>query len=247
MNEHHMPRKYANRAIIVLESPWGLDSTDANRSSVLPFINGVAKLTGDTDVLHANFYDESSLLLAANCLAKSRHRNAIVYVAGHGGDGEVGNVDLLSMFAAVRVFAEQCNITGVLIGSCYGAECVTKLQAGIEASPLRWCASYASSAFWLQGTLVDCAILESMLDLPASAYKNGEKMIERLANAISPFSPTYHIGDDGDDEPMSLGESLQFVIQPEGRGHSARNVSADVFALHAALQLDDGEDEDDEH
>jgi hypothetical protein len=241
-----MPRKYADRAIIVLESPWELDSTDANRSSVLPFINGIAKLTGDTDVLHANFYDESSLLLAAKCLAKSRHKNALVYVAGHGGDGEVGDVDLLNIFAAIQVFAEQCNITGVLIGSCYGGECIPKLQAGIEGSHLRWCASYASSAFWLQGTLVDCAILKSMLDLPAAAYKKSDKMIERLAVAISPFSPTYHIGDDGDDEPMSLGDSLQFVIQPEGQGHRARNVSEDVFALHAALQLNSGKDEDNE-
>lgn len=123
-----------HRAIIVLELPWELDSTDANRSSVLPFISGIAKLAGDTDVLHANFYDESSLLLAAKCLAKSRHKNAVVYDAAHGGN----------------------------------------------------------------------------------------------------------------DEPMSLGESLKFVIQPEGQGHRARNVSEDVFDLHAALHLGSGEDEDDE-
>lgn len=237
IEKSHMPRKYANRAIIVFESPWELDSADANRSSVLPFIDGVAKLAGDTDVLHANFYDESSLLSAARCLAKSRHRNAIVYVAAHGGDGKVGNVKLPSVFASIQVFAEQCNITGVLIGSCYGGECTATLQAGIEASHLRWCASYASSASWLPGTLVDCAILESMLDLPVTAYKSGDKMIERLAVAISPFSPTYLIGEDGDDKPVALGDSLQLVIQPEGKGHRARNVSADVFNRHAAFQL----------
>lgn len=239
-----MPRKYANRAIIVLESPWELDSADANRSSVLPFIDGIAKLTGDTDVLHANFYDESSLLLAAQCLAKSRHRNAIVYIAAHGGGGMVGNVELLSMLAAVQIFSEECNITGVLIGSCFGGECSTKLESGIEGSHLRWCASYASSASWLQGTLVDCAILESMIDLPAAAYKSSEKMIKRLAGAVSPFSPGYAIGEDADDNPVSLRDSLQFVVQPEGQGHKARNVSAEVFALHSAFQLD--EDDEDE-
>ena len=36
------------RAILVLESPWELDSHDANRSSVLPFVEGVAKLAGNT-------------------------------------------------------------------------------------------------------------------------------------------------------------------------------------------------------
>jgi hypothetical protein len=243
--KNHMPKKYANRAIIVLESPWELDAADANRSSVLPFIDGIAKLTGDTDVLHANFYDASSLLLAAKCLAKSRHRNAIVYVAAHGSDGRVGNVKLLNVFSAIQVFAEQCNITGVLLGSCYGGESITKLQVGIEASHLRWCASYASSSSWLQGTMVDCAILESMLDLPVAAYKRGDKMIERLAEAISPFSPTYPIGEDGDGESVALGDSLQFVIQPEGQGHKARNVSTDVFTLHAKFQLHHSDDEDD--
>lgn len=239
-----MSRKYANRAIIVLESPWELDAGDANRSSVLPFIQGVAKLAGDTDVLHANFYDESSLLMAAKCLAKSRHRNAVVYVAAHGCNGEVGDVPLLSMFAAIQIFAEQCNITGVLIGSCHGGECSATLESGIGRSHLRWCASYASSASWLPGTLVDCAILEAMIDVPPSTYKSGKKMIERLAAAVSLFSPSYPIGKDKDGALVALGNSLQFVVQPEGQGHKARNVSEEVFALHPAFQLDAEDDEE---
>lgn len=244
VENHVMPKKYANRAIFVLEAPWDLDASDANRSSVLPFLQGVAKLAGDTDVLHANFYDEGSLIHAYNYLAKSHHRNAIMYIAAHGAYGEVGNVKLLSIFAAAQIIAERCNVSGVLIGSCYGGECSGTLQAGIEGSQLRWCAGYASSANWLQGTLIDCAILESMLDLPSAAYKKSEKIIERLAHAISPFSSTYAIGEDYDDQPVSLRDSLQFVIQPEGQGQRARNVSQEVFDKHAALQLD-SDDEDD--
>lgn len=239
-----MPKKYANRAIIVLEAPWELDAADANRSSVLPFLEGVAKLAGDTDVLHANFYDEHSLIWAYNHLAKSHHRNAIMYIAAHGAHGLVGNVELLSIFTAATVIAKRCNITGILIGSCYAGECDATLQAGIMGSQLRWCASYASSANWLQGTLVDCAILQSMLDLPPAAYKKSETIIERLADAISPFSSTYAIGEDYDNQPVSLRDSLQFVIQPEGKGQRARNVSQEVFAEHAALQLDSDDDED---
>lgn len=57
-----MNKKYKSnrRAILILESPWELDSTDTNRSSVLPFVEGIAKLTGNTDVFHANFYDACS-------------------------------------------------------------------------------------------------------------------------------------------------------------------------------------------
>ncbi|MCA1773838.1 MAG: hypothetical protein LC677_15020, partial [Halomonas sp.] len=65
-----MSTRHASRAILVLESPWELDSQDANRSSVIPFVQGVAKLTGDTDVHHANFYDKKSFEMALECLCK---------------------------------------------------------------------------------------------------------------------------------------------------------------------------------
>ena len=62
----------------------GLDDGDANRSSVLPFIEGVAKLAGDTEVYHANFYDKRSFEMALDCLCKTKFQNTIVYVAAHG-------------------------------------------------------------------------------------------------------------------------------------------------------------------
>lgn len=241
-----MPRKHASRAIIVLESPWELDDDDANRSSVLPFIEGVAKLGGDMDVLHANYYDDASMLSAVACLAKSKYKNAIVYIAAHGADGQAGDVDLMSIFAAVQLFADDCNITGVLIGSCFGAEDLTKLQVGITKSNLRWCAGYASSAYWLKGTLVDCAILAQMSELPPAAYRNGDKMIAALAHAVSLFSPRIAIGEDCDDQQVSLAASLRFVIQPDGQGHQARDVSAQVFDCHEVLQLDEDDEDDDE-
>lgn len=40
----------ASRAILVLEAPWALDEADAHRTSVLPFIEGIAKLAGDVEV-----------------------------------------------------------------------------------------------------------------------------------------------------------------------------------------------------
>lgn len=53
-------RHSSNRAILILESPWELDYSDSNRTSVLPFVEGVGKLAGDTEVYHANFYDKNS-------------------------------------------------------------------------------------------------------------------------------------------------------------------------------------------
>ncbi|MEA5328680.1 hypothetical protein [Vibrio parahaemolyticus] len=53
-----MARHSANRGILVLESPWELDDSDSNRSSVVPFIEGVAKLAGDTEVYHAAYFGD---------------------------------------------------------------------------------------------------------------------------------------------------------------------------------------------
>ena len=79
-----MAKNKSNKAILVLESPWQLDDGDANRSSVIPFIEGIAKLAGDTDVYYANFYDLASFRKAFECLCKLKHKNTIVYVAAHG-------------------------------------------------------------------------------------------------------------------------------------------------------------------
>ncbi len=45
---------HARRAILVLECPWELDANDSNRTSVLPFVEGIAKLVGDVEVYHAD-------------------------------------------------------------------------------------------------------------------------------------------------------------------------------------------------
>ncbi|WP_137174098.1 hypothetical protein [Massilia sp. HP4] len=232
-----MPRRHAGRAIIVLESPWELDNEDANRSSVLPFVEGVAKLAGDMDVLHANYYDEASKEIAMKCLAKSPYRNTIVYIAAHGDGDQAGHVELLDIFEIVEKYAETCNITGVLIGSCYGAKDLLNLEVGIEGGGLRWSAGYASSAYWLPRTQVDCAILARMSELPPAAYRSADRMINVLGDAISTFSPRGPIGKDSDGDEVSLADSLRFMVQPEGQGHKARDVSEPVFARHEDNQV----------
>jgi hypothetical protein len=65
-----MPKHTSSNCILVIESPWELDGQDSNRSSVVPFIEGIAKLHGDTDVYFLNFYDKSSFKTALDCLCK---------------------------------------------------------------------------------------------------------------------------------------------------------------------------------
>ncbi|MGI4721121.1 MAG: hypothetical protein ACRYGO_08015 [Janthinobacterium lividum] len=241
-----MTRHHARRAIIVLEAPWELDDKDANRTSVLPFIEGVAKLAGDTEVLHANFYDGSSFAYALKCLCKTQYQNAIVYIAAHGWKGQVGKVPLGELLRAIANVSKACNITGVLLGSCYGGECSQTMEDGLKASNMRWCVGYASSSWWLEGTLIDCSILAKMASVRRLSYRRQAKMIEHFADAIAQFAPTYPIGEDMDDDPVMLQDSLTFVVQIDGKGQQPQNVSAEVFGRRGEFLIDDEDDEDEE-
>lgn len=232
-----MKKPHAHRAILVLESPWGLDDADANRSSVIPFIEGVAKLAGDTEVFHANFYDKSSFAKALDCLCKTRYRNTTVYIAAHGSERRVGNVDLLEALIQINSRSRDYNITGVLLGACYAGKASSTLQACIEESAIRWCVGYASSAKWMEGTLIDCAILSVMSELTEADHRDADRLTEALAEALAPFSASYPIGEDGKDRPVTLKDSLQAVVQPAGQGYKARNVSGQVFHAHARRQI----------
>jgi hypothetical protein len=241
-----MKRQHSGRAIIVLEAPWELDDKDANRTSVLPFIEGIAKLAGDTEVLHANFYDKSSFGNALKCLCKAHYRNAIVYIAAHGWKGRVGTVKLRDMLKEIAEVSAACNITGVLLGSCYGGECSKTMADGLKASNMRWCAGYSSSSYWLAGTLIDCAILAEMVSIRKSSYGNQDRMIMHFANAIAQFAPTFPIGEDMDEEEVALQDSLQFVVQTDGQGQQPQNVSAEVFAGRGAFLIDEDDEDDDD-
>lgn len=78
--------------------------------------------------------------------------------------------------------------------------------------------------------------MSAMAALPPAVYGSGKRLTDMLADAISPFSPTFCIGSENR-QPVALGDSLQFVVQPDGQGHKARNVSSEVFARRASLQL----------
>lgn len=232
-----MKKPHAHRAILVLESPWGLDDSDANRSSVLPFIEGVAKYAGDTEVFHANFYDVSSFKKALECLCKTKYSNTTVYIAAHGSAGKIGNVDLFDAMASIALRSRDYNISGVLLGACYVGKDSTALEACIEDSAIRWCVGYASSAWWIEGTLIDCAILSAMTALTTDEHRDAETLTETLADALAPFASTYPIGKSRRGSAVALQDSLQAVIQPAGQGHRARNVSKQVFDASEQLQI----------
>jgi len=224
-----MSKSNNKNAILVLESPWKLDDNDAHRSSVLPFVQGIAKMHGNTEVYCLNFYNKSSFDLALECLCRQKFDNTIVYVAAHGSKTHIGDVSLKHILNRINENSRKFNIKGLMLGSCFAGSKTHLLEALTEDSKLTWCAAYSSSCYWLPGTMLDCALIHSALNIQDAAYKTHEEMQEAFAEAVAPFAPNGIIGTDSEDQFVALSDSLQIVIQPEGRGFRARLSSEDIF------------------
>lgn len=232
MGKEHSTR----RAIFILESPWELDNGDANRTSVLPFIEGVGKFSGDVEIFHANFYDKSSFKKALSCLAKTRYENAVVYIAAHGSTTAIGGVQTGDLLGEIGAIARKLNVTGVLLGSCLAGSKPVRMEVYTEGTNLRWCAGYSTSVSWLEGTLIDCAILSRMLQLGADEFRDSGKMVEAIAEAIAPFSSTFGIGT-RKKKTTRLDRSIEFVVQATGQGKSAETVTDAVFNCWKKFQI----------
>nr|WP_289073658.1 hypothetical protein [uncultured Halomonas sp.] len=224
-----MSSRHANRAILVLESPWALDDNDANRSSVLPFVQGVAKLTGDTDVHHANFYDEGSFRKALECLCKGELDSRIVYIAAHGLGKEIAGAPMLNLLCSVANQSRRHKIDGVLIGSCFVGEHSTTMEVCIEESRLRWCVGYTAATNWLDSTLLDCKLLAELSELEDSDFLKSDKAVDAMSDALSLFDPSAVIGEDYDRNPVVLRDAMSFVLQLRGQGQRARNITDVVW------------------
>lgn len=238
-----MPISKSKNAILVFESPWKLDDYDANRSSVLPFVQGIAKMHGDTEVYSLNFYNKKSFEIALECLCRQKFDNTLVYIAAHGSKSRIGDVSLDDILSAINEKSKKFNIKGLMLGSCFAGSKPHRLEQFIEGSRLTWCAAYSSSCYWLQGTMLDCALLHSALNIEDAHYKTHEEMQEAFAEAVAPFAPRAVIGTDSKDQPVALSESLKVVIQPEGRGFRARLSSEEIFDLAKAWCLNEEAEE----
>lgn len=108
------------------------------------------------------------------------------------------------------------------------------MEACIEGTHVKWCAGYTSSCLWLEGTMVDSAIIAKMLSLDDDDYASIEQLVKQMALAIRPFSRSFVIGEDYKENPVALQQSLQFVVQPRGQGNRARTVSTEVFQAYEA-------------
>ena len=231
-----MSRYISRRAIVVLESPWELDETDANRTSVLPFVEGIGKLTADTVVHYANFYDKSSFEKGLECLCKGDLEGRVVYVSAHGDENRIGDVRLTDLLLAIAQKSEEFKIDGVILGGCFVGERTEEMAECIKGSRLRWCVGYKAAVDWLPTMMVDCSILSTMSGLRSDVFKSWEKLISKIAAAFEYFNPKMAIESDADGHIVTMQEAMSVVVQPSGQGFKAKEVSEDVWMEHTALK-----------
>ena len=224
-----MRKSKSSRAILILESPWQLDDADSNRSSVIPFIEGIAKLVGDTEVFYANFYDLPSFRKAFECLCKVKYDNTIVYIAAHGSSNSIGSASIEKCLEEVANHSREFNIKGVMLGSCYVGGKADVIINNIHDSNLKWCVGYKAATYWLPSTMIDCSIISHLIELNDNQFSNKATIITALRNAMSPFDRQYLIGVDKYDNDISLLNSMEFYIQPDGKGHRAKSVTNDIL------------------
>lgn len=229
-----------NNALIVLEAPWDLREKDQNVVSVLPFFQGLEKLNGDFDLYHSQFYEAKSFEMALNQLTKLDYKRYYIYVACHGSGKRLKNVNLTTVLSLITSKAKQKNIVGVVIGACLVGRNIADFKAYTESSSIVWKFGYKCAVNWLDGTLLDLKVFDSLLKSGKNDFKDANKIIKRFKEAISLYDANQSIGtdvtktDENGDEyalDMAIKNSLTLVIQPNGQGHKAKDYSSELFDI----------------
>jgi hypothetical protein len=232
-----MKNEELNRAILVLESPWEKDDRGAKQISILPFIQGVAKQAGNVEVFYANFYDKASFVKALEYLCQFKFDNTTVYIAGHGSKTAIAGVKVDDLLFEIGHLSLRYNITGILLGSCLAATDTDTLMHWTKETNIKWCAGYTTKVNWLEGTLIDCAILGGMSQLTKAGFSTEDSIIESLGQAIAPFSLSFGVGEGNRGKATRLVDGMEFVIRPGRQGCQPKVVTRAVFKEWRTSQL----------
>lgn len=230
------------RAVLIFEGAWELYETDINRSSVLPFFEGMARCHPDVEIIHTRFYDKRGFASAFQALCQGAFANAIVYVTAHGNGRTIGKADIFNVMLECNLASRVSNITGVVLGSCFAAgngirSTEHKILPLIEGSRIAWVSGYSCASNWLEGTLIDLCLIQQMLLAEEADFATFEHIAQQLAEALAGFSPTSRIGLCRKERPVPLGEGLAFFAQARGQGRRARQITDEVWAAWADTQL----------
>lgn len=223
-----------------------MDQHDANRSSVLPFFEGMAKQFHDVEVIYSRYYDLSSFRLALTEITAPEFKSSIIYIAGHGDGKTVSGANIKKVFQECSLASSKANARGVIIGSCFsGGDQKSPLDddiiSMIHDSNISWATAYKCASYWFESTMIDCAIIRQMLRATEKTLSSKESIARELAEAISPFSLTFKLGTNNKKPnekglPVKLSDGMVFFAQSAGQGHRAQEITSEVWSEWDDLQ-----------
>lgn len=217
-------------ALIILENPWWDLDKNPGHASVFPFFHGLEKLENNLSVYHTTFYDSASFTHALSHLALSdRFDRYFLYIAAHGSERMVANIQIGNFVAILKGYASVANIEGVIIGSCFVGMQKEMLKSAMTGSSVVWSMGYSGSVDWLTSTMIDLAVFKEMISVNKRHLSDREKIFSKFTDAIERFNPGFHIATDKNNNPLSLRDSLSLVIQPRTQGAHPIDMSDALF------------------
>lgn len=247
----------AVKVILVLEQPWWGIEHNPSQASVIPFFEGLARLT-DCRLYSASFFglDGFRQGLAHLAEAAEHHRNGrfYLYIAAHGSGRKLGNdkygsgIRLDTAMVEIKLMADQIKraisglhgLEGCILGSCELGQHEPDFHALLMGTSLRWAVGYRHAVDWLPSTQIDLALMAAMVRGDRAYQDSDEGLVARFAEALKLFDPLAEIATDYGDNMArrALEETISVTVQSAGRGKRPWTLAAEDL-----WPLDEVEDE----
>jgi len=224
--------------LLILEKPWLPIINDMGQTSVLGFFQGLSRNHQNLRHLYLNFADEASFEYALEHLLRNNTAfRKILYVAAHGSNDSIGDIELGSVCDLIHNIAEHRHLEGVIFDSCYVGNNFTEISKMLAGSHIRWCFGYANSVDWFSSTIINLSVIESFVFQinnenklePTTIYRDTDYLLERLKNALSIFSGAYPAGDSGNNNERQLKNCIKLYFQAFRQGSNPADITQQLI------------------
>ncbi len=218
-------------ALIVLERPWGYETSPKNKASVLPFLQGLQQLNGNFELFHTHFYGKESFETALDEMLALEYDAFYLYVACHGFGRTLDALHLTSLLKEINAQANNKNIVGVVLGSCLLGENIEDFQIYSENSNIVWKVGFKCVINWLEGTFLAIKAFDTLMNAQHARLDNRDYILKKFAMAFKDYRLDAALGKDREGSPVPFNQSLTVVVQPKGQGRHALDATDELFAL----------------
>lgn len=215
----------ADFALLLLESPWWLPRENPMRASCLPFFEGLERLHDGFNIYYSTFYDTAGFEAAlAQDLIHTAEKRQILYIGAHGERRSIADGRASTILSKVSLHGRR--IGGVIISSCQVADREENLIAVLNDGKINWVFGYVHAVNWLGSTLLELAIVESLVGTTEDFDESEELLLEKFAIALKKFNADAPFGINGE----SLRDCIRLVQRAKFKKYPT-DLTPDVAAI----------------